>query len=142
MNLSCQCESFYLECIRNLLTGFKIENIDEFMSKLTPENCLLLSTAYTEKVLELIEKDKARVRKEKAVKAAFTKMKAMTKCTICNGTGLIMLKLGDATIAGDPDAPYLTCDVCCGSGLVSQEKLVEEASADDVDDVCMMFSIE
>lgn len=136
MNLNCLCESFYLECIRNLLTGFKIENIDEFMSKLTPENCLLLSTAYTEKVLELIEKDKTRIRKEKAVKAAFAKMMAMTKCTICNGTGSI-----DATI-DDPDAPHLTCDVCCGSGIVSQEKLVEEASADDVDDVCMMFSIE
>jgi hypothetical protein len=39
-------EKFYLDCIRNLLHGLKINEIDYFMSRLTPENCLKLGTAY------------------------------------------------------------------------------------------------
>lgn len=43
-------EKFYLDCIRNLLQGLKINEIDYFMSRLTPENCLKLGTAYAAKM--------------------------------------------------------------------------------------------
>jgi hypothetical protein len=55
-----QEEDFYLECIRNLLVGLQIQQIDLFMSKLTPENCYKLGMTYNLAVkqkLGLIEVD-------------------------------------------------------------------------------------
>jgi hypothetical protein len=53
-------ESFYTECIRSLLIGLEIQQIDLFMSKLTPENCYKLGMTYNLAVkqkLGLIEVD-------------------------------------------------------------------------------------
>ena len=53
-------ESFFTECIRSLLIGLEIQQIDLFMSKLTPENCFKLGRAYNLAVKEklgLIEVD-------------------------------------------------------------------------------------
>lgn len=47
-------EMFYLECIRNLLIGLRIQEIDKFMERLTPENCFNLATAYSLAVKEKI----------------------------------------------------------------------------------------
>lgn len=47
-------EEFYLECIRNLLIGLDIQEIDRFMERLNPENCLKLGKAYSTAVKEKI----------------------------------------------------------------------------------------
>jgi hypothetical protein len=47
-------ESFYLECIRNLFIGLRIQEIDKFMERLTPENCFKLGITYSLAVKEKI----------------------------------------------------------------------------------------
>ena len=46
------------KCIFNLLTGLEIQDIDSFMKRLTPDNCLKLGQFYMQGVKEKIkEKD-------------------------------------------------------------------------------------
>ena len=49
-----ELEIFYLHCIRNLLEGLDIQEIDRFMVRLTPENCSKLGKAYSTAVKEKI----------------------------------------------------------------------------------------
>lgn len=49
-----ELEIFYLHCIRNLLEGLDIQEIDRFMERLTPENCSKLGKAYSTAVKEKI----------------------------------------------------------------------------------------
>jgi hypothetical protein len=49
-----ELEKFYLECITNLLIGLEIQQIEKFMERLTPENCLKLGTTYSNKVKEML----------------------------------------------------------------------------------------
>lgn len=49
-----ELEIFYLHCIRNLLKGLDIQEIDRFMERLNPENCLKLGIVYSTAVKEKI----------------------------------------------------------------------------------------
>jgi hypothetical protein len=47
-----EMEKFYIECITNILIGLEIQQIEKFMERLTPQNCLKLGTAYSNAVRE------------------------------------------------------------------------------------------
>jgi hypothetical protein len=57
-----ELEIFYLHCIRNLLEGLDIQEIDRFMVRLTPENCRKLGLAYSVSAKEKIRVLQSKVR--------------------------------------------------------------------------------
>ena len=52
-------------CLRALLTGLEIENIEKFMSRLSVENCIKLGAAYVTSVLEVLSMNEKLIEQNK-----------------------------------------------------------------------------